>query len=104
MATSDPLPHAFSTFMPDPPPDLLRSVARSMQSVDSEAPPSERVDAVVGLAGLANVITEHNRRVMAGESKESDWLLLADILAKATQLCRMQITPELRDIGDSGGR
>jgi hypothetical protein len=88
--------------IPEVHPELLRTVARSVPRVDSTAPPVEEVDLVVALEKLSREITEHNRHVMAGEP--ANWSRLADHLAKTTRACRQRVAPELRDIGDSGGR
>ena len=104
MSTSELQPSDFSEHVSDVPPDLMRSVARSVPQTDSTAPPGDHVDIVVALTALTRAITEHNRRVMAGESKTTDWSQLADLLAEVTRVCRRQVVPELKDIGDSGGR
>lgn len=104
MSESELQPDDSATHVSDVPPDLMRSMARVAPRVDSTAPPADLVDIVAALAMLSRAITEHNRRVMAGESRDADWSQLADLLVKVTQVCRRQVTSELHDIEDVGGR
>lgn len=58
---------------------------------------------IVGeLDAVSRALAEHSRRVVMGEA--ADWGLVAEHLATTARLCRSQVTVELTDIGDSGGR
>jgi len=69
-------------------PNLLRTVARSVQKTVSTAPAPGQVDLVIALGELSRAIVEHNRRFLAGEPV--DWAVLADQLGHASKGCRRQ--------------
>lgn len=62
----------------------------------------KHAEIVKELEAASRTIADHVRRVLIGEA--SDWAAVADQLATAATTCRTQVTYELVDIGDSGGR
>ena len=62
----------------------------------------KHAEIVKELEAVSRTIADHSRRVLMGETV--DWATVAEQLASAANLCRTQVTYELADIGDSGGR
>lgn len=62
----------------------------------------KHAEIVKELEAVGRTIADHSRQVLTG--KAADWAAIAEQLASAARSCRTQVTYELADIGDSGGR